>query len=45
VVCGSWGGCDGVVERVVHGREVRAEGHFADDVGEVESCTLLVFFC
>lgn len=29
-------GCDGVVERVGEGGVVGSEGHFADDVGEVE---------
>lgn len=36
---------DGVVEGVVHGWEVRAEGELADDVGEVECCGLVSGRC
>lgn len=36
VVVGGWGESNSVVERVVHGGEVRAERHLADDVGKVE---------
>ena len=36
VVVGCRGQGDGVVERVVHRGEVGPEGHFADNVGEVE---------
>ena len=36
VVVGGRGQGDGVVKGVVHGGVVGAEGHFADDVGEVE---------
>jgi hypothetical protein len=34
--------CDGVVERVGEGGIVWAEGHFANDVGEVECWAWLV---